>query len=276
MNDFEQKKVKIKTIVSHIICGNPIIYEVIENSASRRQQKFVVTINEDKNSRGSRNDGKIILGVGNLEELYKVCNNFIHFFNLIFCTGKGSLNVIADDKLSIECWELKETTLNNIYDVLIKDDFDSVSVLVRNSLAFTLFHECGHVKYDDDSMTKIEKERTADNFALEVLRESCSQEPNIRLEGTPMFLGAFLENILTLLVSKPKDAEIAMSHPHPIERIYLFLEYFHIDDNSYLWRYAYDTIVKWANDNNLAMTFEKDSSISIKDKMLDAYHRFKK
>ena len=102
MNDFEQKKVKIKTIVSHIICGNPIIYEVIENSASRRQQKFVVTINEDKNSRGSRNDGKIILGVGNLEELYKVCNNFIHFFNLNFGTGKGSLNVIAADKLSIE------------------------------------------------------------------------------------------------------------------------------------------------------------------------------
>ena len=85
-----------------------------------------------------------------------------------------------------------------------------------------------------------------------------------------------MENILILQVSKAKETENTMSHPHPIERIYLFLEYFHINNNSYLWRYAYDTIVKWINDNNLAMTFVKDSSISIKDKMLDAYHRFKK
>ena len=75
---------------------------------------------------------------------------------------------------------------------------------------------------------------------------------------------------------KPEDAEIAVSYPHPIERIYLFLEYFHIKEDSFLWEYACDTIVKWANDNHIAMTFVKDCSLSIKDKLLDFYHRYKK
>ena len=144
------------------------------------------------------------------------------------------------------------------------------------ALTFTIFHEFGHVKYDDDSMLQIEKERRADNFALEVLYESCSQKQDTRLEDNPKFLGAFLDNILILLVSKPEDAEIAVSHPHPIERIYLFLEYFHIKEDSFLWEYAYDTIVKWANDNHIVMTFIKDCSLSIKDKLLDFYHRYKK
>lgn len=275
MNDIEQKKDKIKAIVSHIICENPIIYEVILDSISRFQRKFVVKINEDNNSCGSRNDGTIIFGVGNHEKLYEICKNFIQLSHLEFRTENKILEFISDDNLCIDIWDLKDTTLNNI-DLLNKDEGDSVDILLKNAFAYTFYHEFGHVKYDKDSMFQIEKERNADYFAMEVLQESCSQEVNVRLEENPKFLGAFLENILILLVSKPKDAEIAMSHPHPIERIYIFLEHFHINDDSFLWKYTHDTIVKWAYDNHLAMTFEKDSSISIKDKMLDAYHRFKK
>jgi hypothetical protein len=194
---------------------------------------------------------------------------------LEFRTEKTILGFISDDNLCIDIWDLKDTNLNNI-DILNKVEVGPVDILVKNAFAFTLYHEFGHVKYDNDSMFQIEKERTADNFALEVLSESCSQESNTQLEENPIFLGAFMENILILLVSKAKETENTKSHPHPIERIYLFLEYFHINDNPYLWRYAYDTIVKWINDNSLAMTFVKDSSVSIKDKMLDAYHRFKK
>ena len=275
MKEIEQKKEKLKTIVSHIICETPTIYEVMKESISRLQKKFVVKINEDKNSRGSRSDGTIIFGVGNHEKLYSICKDFILLSHLEFRTENTILDFISDDNLCIDFWDLKDTTLNNI-DLLNKSEEGPVDVLVKYAFAYTLYHEFGHVKYDDDSMFKIEKERTADNFALEVLRESCFQESNTQLEENPIFLGAFMENILILQVSKAKETENTMSHPHPIERIYLFLEYFHINNNSYLWRYAYDTIVKWINDNNLAMTFVKDSSISIKDKMLDAYHRFKK
>ena len=271
----EEKKEKYKAIVSHIICENPTIYEVIKDSTSRLQRKFVVKINEDNCSYGSRNNGEIIIGVGNHEILYKICNNFIPSSHFAFSVDNNFLDYLSDDDLCIDIWDLKETTLDNL-GLLNKDEVGPVDILVKNALAYTIYHECGHIKYDNESMLQIEKERTADYFAMEVLQESCSREVNVRLEENPKFLGAFLENILILLVSKPKDAGIEMSHPHPIERIYLFLEYFHIKDDSFLWKYAYDTIVKWANENNIAMTLEKDCSLSIKDKLLDAYHRFKK
>lgn len=269
------KKEKLRAVVSHVICETPSIYEVIKNRESRLNQRFVVKISSDKISYGSKSYSEVKLGMGNLAKLCDICNHFCQLYKLDYNIGKNILVFLLDDEICIDCNDISEMDLDNI-DFLKGDFIGSVGTLAIYAFTFTLFHEFGHVKYDDDSMAQIEKERTADNFALEVLRESCFQEPNVRLEETPMFLGAFMENILTLLVSNPKDAEITMSHPHPIERIYLFLEYFHINNNSYLWRYAYDTFVKWINDNNLAMTFVKDRSISIKDKILDAYHRFKK
>jgi len=271
----EEKKDKLKAIVSHIICETPSVYNVIKNRECCSNTRFVVKISNDRNSYGSKSYREIKLGMGNLAKLCDICNQFCHLFQSEYYIDNNILNYHPNDEIYIDCHDISERDLGNI-EFLKKNSVDSVGTLAIYALTFTIFHEFGHVKHDDDRMLQIEKERTADNFALEVLNESCSQEQNVRLEGNPKFLGAFLENILILLVSKPKDAEIAVSHPHPIERIYLFLEYFHIKEESFLWGYAYDTIVKWINDNNLAMTFVKDSSISIKDKMLDAYHRFKK
>ena len=271
----EEKKDKIKAIVSHIICETPSVYNVIKNRECCSNTKFVVKISNDRNSYGSKSYREIKLGMGNLAKLCDICNQFCHLFQSEYYIDNNILNYHPNDEIYIDCHDISERDLGNI-EFLKKNFVDSVGTLAIYALTFTIFHEFGHVKHDDDRMLQIEKERTADNFALEVLNESCSQEQDVRHEGNPKFLGAFLENILILLVSQPKDAEIAVSHPHPIERIYLFLEYFHIKEESFLWGYAYDTIVKWINDNNLAMTFVKDSSISIKDKMLDAYHRFKK
>lgn len=272
---FCKKMERFKAVISHIICENSTIRKVIKYSANRLQNKFVVYINEEENSYGSKNDGEIRLGVGNIEKLYEICEKFTLPSCLEFNTDKKILNLITDDDLCIDIADLKGNTLNNTK-FLNKDKIDSVDTLVINALAYTLYHEFGHVKYDNDNMHQIEKERTADDFAMTVLQDSCSHDANIRLEEKPEFIGAFLENIFILLVSKPKDAEITMSHPHPIERIYLFLEHFNIKNDSFLWEYTYDIIVKWANENHIAMTFEKDCSLSIKDKLLDAYHRFKK
>lgn len=269
------KKDNLRAIVSNIVCKNPILYAVIRNRHSGLYSKFIINVTNDKNSYASKKNSEVKLGIGNLAKLCDICIHFCQLYQLELGIDNNILSFQSDDEVYIDCYDINEKDLDNI-EFLKDNSIDTVGTLAIYALTYTLFHEFGHVKYDADSMIQIEKERTADNFALEILRKLCNEEPNGRLEENPSFLGAYLDNIVTLLVSKAKDAEISMSHPHPIERIYLFLEYFHIDDNSYLWRYAYDTIVKWANDNNLAMTFEKDSSISIKDKMLDAYHRFKK
>ena len=271
----EEKKDKLKAIVSHIICETPSVYNVIKNRECCSNTKFVVKISNDRNSYGSKLYREIKLGMGNLAKLCDICNHFCKLYKLKFSIDNYIFYFHSDDGISIDCFDINEQDLDNI-EFLKDHSIGSVGTLAIYALAFTIYHELGHVKHDDDRMLQIEKERIADFFAMSVLRGSCCEEPNVQLEDNPKFLGAFLENILFLHVSKSRDAEIAVSHPHPIERIFLFLEYFHIDDNSYLWRYAYDTIVKWADDNDLAMTFVKDSSKSIKDKMLDTYHRFKK
>ena len=271
----EEKKDNLKAIVSHILRETPSVYDVIKNRACCPYTRFVVKISNDYDSYGSKSYCEVKLGLGNLTKLLNICNHFCQLNIIEHNIDNDILVYLPDDEICIDCFDISEVDLDNI-EFLKDNSIDSVGTLAIYALAFTLFHELGHVKYDDDSMLQIEKERTADIFALEVLCESCSQKQNIRLEDNPKFLGAFLENILILLVSKPKDAEMATSHPHTIERIYLFLEYFHIKENSFLWKYAYDTMVEWANDNYIDMAFVKDSSISIKDKLLDFYHRYKK
>ena len=268
------KIAKLKAIVSHIVCESPLIDAIAEIRENRLSTKFVIQIKNEIQSRPC-NDNQIILGIRNLSKLYNHC--------CVFCKThqiKSNTYMTNVDKKDIAefCIETKDLNEKDLDSILL---FDEISLgsewsLVINALAFTLYHEFGHIKYDEENEMQIEKEKRADFFAMKIVEGKCKKFPNAQIDENPAFLGALMDFIHIIRVSDPIEAEIAMTHPHPIERLYLFLEYFHINENSYLWKYAYDTIVKWAVDNNIAMTFEKESSISIKDKMLDAYHRFKK
>lgn len=266
----EKKKEHLKAIVSQLICQNQLIVDVVKETKSRRSGKFLVQITEDSNSHGSKENCHIFLGVGNFEKLYEICNSFSRANSFLFNT---SIIMLTDGDLNIENYDVKESFLDKI-DFLNEDTFDAAGTLAINGLAFALYHEFGHVKYDDGYELQIEKERKADLFAMDVVKEMCSD--CIPLDRNPIFLGAYLENILMLSVCNPNEAEILFSHPHPIERIIILLEYFHIEENSYLWKYAYDEITKWINANNMSMTYERNSSITIKDKLMDAFCRFKK
>lgn len=269
----ERKKEQINSIVSQLICDNPIIVAIVKDASSEFQRKFTVQIKEDCNSWGSKDSIHIILGIGNLEKLFQMCKSFSQVYHLQYSSGNRILPLKTDGDLNIETYDVKESFWDNVE--FLNENTDSAAVtLTIKALAYTLYHEFGHVKYDDDSMLPIEKERKADLFAMDVVKEMCSN--CIHLDQNPIFLGAFLENILTMSVSDPKEADISFSHPHPIERIIIFLEYFHIRESSYLWKYTYDELVKWINANNMSMIYERDSSITIKDKLMDAFCRFKK
>lgn len=273
MNSKDIKKKRLAAIVSHIICENPTIIKVVKEASRLYKRKFLVQIKDDNNSWGSKENSHIILGVGNIETLFNICINFSQAYNLSYSSDNRIFTLITDADLNIENYDVKESFLDKI-DFLNEDTFDAAGTLAINGLAFALYHEFGHVKYDDDYELQIEKERKADLFAMDVVKEMCSD--CIPLDRNPIFLGAYLENILMLSVCNPNEAEILFSHPHPIERIIILLEYFHIEENSYLWKYAYDEITKWINVNNMSMTYERYSSITIKDKLMDAFCRFKK
>lgn len=269
----ERKKEQLKSIVSQLICDNPIIVAIVKDASSEFHRKFTVQIKEDCNSWGSKDNIHIILGIGNLEKLFQMCKSFSQAYHLQYSSGNRIFTLKTDGDLNIETNDVTESFWDKVE--FFNENTDSAAVtLTKNALAFVLYHEFGHVKYDDDSMLPIEKERKADLFAMDVVKEMCSN--SIHLDQNPFFLGAFLENILIMSMSDPKEADISFSHPHPIERIIIFLEYFHIRESSYLWKYTYDELVKWINANNMSMIYERDSSITIKDKLMDAFCRFKK
>lgn len=271
MREKEEKKEKLKAIVSNIICNNNSILDVI----SKSNRKFIVTINSDKNSRGSKSNCHVILGTQNLITLSKLCNDFCNKFSLELKIDRNVFNYISNDDIYIETYDLKEEELENIK-FLDGEKIGPSEYLSICAIAFTLYHEFGHVMYDDDFIFPIEKERKADIFALDIVKKKFSENPRIKIDQSPYLLGAILDTCLILEVCDPVLTEVSTTHPHPIERLYLMLEYFHIEPNSYLWQFVYDVVVSWINKHHISNTFEKDSSKSLKDKILDAYLRFKK
>ena len=264
----KRKIERIKAIVSHVLHESSCLLGIVNNT-SGYSQMFQLVINHEHPC-GSKKERSIILGLENLSCLYELCHSFCKKYDVTFESNHYEFANHVIDDLSIDTFELKEEELNKT-DFLREEEFSSVDLLVIYALASSLYHEFGHVKYDEGPRS-ISNERKADEFAFKIVHDKCISK---NIEKSPEFLGLLLDYILILHLLQPYDKR-DNTHPHPIERIYLFLEYFHIKEDSFLWEYAYDTIVKWANDNHIAMTFVKDCSLSLKDKLLDFYHRYKK
>lgn len=237
--------------------------------------KFRIWLKADNNSYGSPKDFLVILGIGHSETLLFICDRYIQTHSIDCNIDKKYFDFLIYDDLDVDTWDIEEESLDNIA-LFNSKIIEENSILAINAIAFALYHEFGHVKYDDFGKSPIEKEKRADLFAYEAVREKQSHHPMIENEKSPFFIGALLELVLILKVCDPLLTEVDASHPHPIERLYYLLEYFHIQEDSFLWEYVYDETVEWANDNHIAMTFVKDYSILAKDKFLDFYHRYKK
>lgn len=267
------KKEKLRAVLSHIICDTTCVLNVIKEIQTGFSTKFRIEINNEDESMGSRSNHYVLIGLSGLSKMYDICNKF--FSRYIFDYNTCRIPVLHCDKdINIDIWDLDDSIFPDSF--LDGENIGPVDSLVINAFAYTLYHEFGHVKYDEDSKPPMEKEWKADLFAMEVIKADLSSKPNVQIDKNPIFLGALFEFIHILNISSFYDLQVDMSHPHPIERLYLLLEYFHIENNSYLWEYVYDEISQWLNANHMLMTYEKFNSISIKDKFLDAYHRFKK
>lgn len=276
MDTNEPRKDKLRAIVSHIIRETPSLHALLKVRKDCPFLKFRIQINDDNQPSASKKKCYIIVGIGDFNKLYDICCCFEKTYHLDFCTSSDILKCEEEDNdFCVDDFDISEKDLDDVK--LFKDNLrGSVGTLFENALAFSLYHEFGHIKYDEDYLMPIEKEKKADLFAMGIVHEKSMESPNSQLEKSPAFLGALLDLILILYVSNPKVAEEATTHPHPIERIYKFLEYFNIGNNSYLWQYVYNIVRNWSTEHHIAMTFERDSSISDKDKLLDAYLRFKK
>lgn len=271
----EPKKEILKAIVSHIIHESHKVYDIIEKRKDCALPRFFIEIKDDNLSMALKNECHIIIGIGSLSKLYNICSDFCKTYQMDYSIGKSIINKIEDNNICIDAWGISEQDLDGIK-LFEEDTIDSAGILVINALTYTIYHEFGHIKYDEDDMKQIDKEKKADKFAMELVKGKCIEYPLLQMDIAPAFLGALLDNILILYDSNPQKLEESTTHPHPIERIYYFLEYFDISEESYIWEYVYDMIIKWMNENHIALKIKKNCSISAKEQLYTINNRFKK
>ena len=79
-----------------------------------------------------------------------------------------------------------------------------------------------------------------------------------------------------LMYRTPQQELDDKAHPHSIERLYSLLDNLGIKDDSNYWELACIIVSKWCEKNKMADTWTKKTSVTYKDKFIDAYTYFKK
>ena len=268
-------KKQLKAIISHIISENSDLCDII-CSAEKPFSSFIVNIDNSIQSFGSKSNGQICLGLGNIILLHQLCCRVCEKLKII---NHATSNIFTNKNTLRLCVEFDSFSDIDklLYSAHFLDDnvITSADSLTVYAMAYTLYHEFGHIKYDDAANYPLDKERQADWFANETLAKmiACSQnEENASLR----FWGGIIDVILILFVSKHRHTEISGTHPHPIERLYNFLEFFKVDKEDCLWDFAFYFVKKWLKKNNIIDLSIKDNSLTTHDKFLDIYLRFKK
>jgi hypothetical protein len=146
-------------------------------------------------------------------------------------------------------------------------------VLAVYSLAYSLYHEIGHVFFDKEMLLskQYDKEIAADSFAFEAIKSM-----QIIEEKDALLLGTIIGIAQVLIHRKPSEEDEDDKHPHSVERLYNLLDYWGIEDGSPYWELVYKIVSKWCKDNNLLVIWEKGTSLTYKDKFFDSYIHFRK
>ncbi len=156
---------------------------------------------------------------------------------------------------------------------LQNDDVALNDAIAIYALAYTLYHEIGHImlnNYIPISETII-REDSADKFAFESVRSMRGYE-----EEEILLLGVFIGIIHVLEILNPQDESNDKEHPHSIERLYTLFDFWGIEDDSQFWEFGYNAVIKWCVKHNQPKKWDKGSSISFKDRFISAYYFFKK
>lgn len=264
----------IRNIISFFISESPMVCEIIEDLKGKKP-RFIIQINKDGQSWANIKDNLIILGIGNIQSIYDICNAFCKENEMAF--DNANLTDNKNIKKIDVCIEnnITDSDIFQILTFLYKGYSKSAKVLTLYAMAFTLFHEFGHIKNDNESNFPITNEKDADQFAFECIERICSSDLCKDYSISLFVLGALMELLFILKNSKFDDSLVNQSHPHPVTRIYNLLDFFSIEDESYLWSYSYEMIIQWMKHNNRIVSFEQESSISPKEKLKDAYLFFK-
>ena len=266
----------INNIILRLIGENDLLLSVIDIIKQRDGRLPTIDLSDSCGSIYTYDRNAIVIGLQDIIECYRISKRF-------GCDVEYQLNVKDHHFDFNEVSERFSIIINapacerdNIEKILNESDFlnekeTSSDMIAVYSLAYSLYHEFGHVLHDKYITNSVKRERAADTFAFESMKSLRSKEhENILLGG--IFIG-----IVNILYKEGLDYENKeTSHPHGIERLYSLLDFWGISDDSYYWKLAYKILCKWCKNNHLTIGWENKASNTYKDKLFDAYIHFKK
>ena len=273
----------IENYIAWIICENHFVVSCLDKGLSQPVLEIVLT-GFEKNEHWyckSQDSHKLYYGIKHISELYGYClgmypsihkiidlsqipvfeNLSNHLFRNRLCFTEDNCSPTASVLLSATHF------INSPHE-------DVISSITLLAYSYTIYHEIGHIIHDSEYENAIDKENAADLFAYKAAKSKCpdycKEEEYYGLLG--MFLG-----LSFMLLSRSKEEEASDDdHPHSIERLYNLLNLWGISEDSYYWELAYIIICEWCKKNSDSTTWEKEASISFKEKFMDAYECFRK
>lgn len=278
---------KLKGIIFTLIGDNQTLFSQIKNSFEKeheKQSKINLNIYTYKGS-GCNYDRHnniitIDLGCQDVLDTYSCIDRYMPKDNKrpkfsinkkYFEFGNKVVEFIAynDDipgESIKEC--LKET------DFLSEDNYSVKDIITIYSLAYTLYHEFGHVFNDNSLCCQMQKEFVADEFAFSMLSEMSSNKDDDTI--LCQRLGFLLGIAQVLLNRKSDDEDKDIEHPHSIERIYNFLKSLNIKPEDKLYDISLKIIDDWLEKQDIIINWIDEDSITSYQRITDHCMHFKK
>lgn len=270
--------------IYQIIGENKFLLDAIEYVKSISNYSVIkIDIVHNRYCGGSFKDEKIIIGIPDILDFYTIAKELFPNLSLLddyIIDTKYSDLRNKDNIRNKVCVDLSnaEKTLvyekfdsSDLFKLNKKSDYDKITIY---ALAYTLCHEIGHLLHDryiprNEFFTK---ERVADYFSFEVIKYISSHNNNSdsRLKGAIIGIAQMLKH------RTPQQENDDKEHPHSIERLYSLLDFWGIEDDSPYWELAYNIVLIWCGRNKESVSWERTTSISPKDKFIDAYVHFRK
>ena len=272
----------LKTIIYQLIGENPFLLETIDGVKEKSNWSCLeICIIHNRDCAGSSQYGTVYIGIPDIVDSYELS---LKYRDVLINYDEFSLETKYSDFRSNDCVRNKvNVIIHSAVQALVSGELEKIDFLKKGrhsafnsyaiySLAYSIYHEIGHIIHDKFIECQNTREKAADYYAFEAIKYICknNNDETNRLGGTIIGIFQMLFN------RTPQEERDDKDHPHSIERLFLLLDFWNIPDDSSYWEFAYRFICIWFEKNILPITWERETSKSYKDKFIDAYIHFRK
>lgn len=273
----------LKSIIHQIISQNELVLKTLCKCLQEKGIRCLdIQIVPHCGHHANAYDMSILLSVLDIVEYYNLANRMNCYYDLTQFFQAMDLHFKCPtyrDNIHIFTYRSEESMIISKLgesDLMNSESLTTQDKLTMYALSFSLFHEIGHLKYDPEILetNQFAREQNADKFAFQAVMSIIPKSQD-QLNNA-VFIGALIA-IGQMLLSRSQDEEIEdIEHPHSIERMYELFRFWNIPYDSPYWEIAFCIIKDWVEKYHQDLTWIKESSLTFKDKVNDAYEHFRK